>query len=81
MSGGPIPVTAHPDGKNMIQGRDVLQMWVDKAPDRLVFVSLSAGDAFRHHQMPPKAQIEVRGQGGRIGTITKISERGSIKLR
>ena len=75
-----VLVTAHPDGRNMIQGRDMLQMWVDNAPDRLVFVSLTAGDQFRQNQMPPKARLEVRGNGGSIGRITKISERGGIRL-
>lgn len=76
-----IPATAHPDGRQMIQGRDLLMQWVALAPDRLVFNSLSNGDVIRVHQMPPKGRIEVRGNGGRIGLVEKISDRGGIRLK
>jgi hypothetical protein len=76
-----IPATAHPDGKQMIQGRDLLAQWVALAPNRLVFNSLTNGDVIRPNQMPPKGRIEVRGGGGKIGLVEKISDRGGIRLK
>jgi hypothetical protein len=76
-----IPATCHPDGKQMIQGRDLLAQWVALAPERLVFVSLTNSDIIRPHQMPPKGRIEVRGSGGRIGMVEKQSGRGGIRLK
>jgi hypothetical protein len=80
-----VPVTAHPDGKNPILSRSLLQMWVEHAPERLTFVGTEAGDQFKVEQIPPKGKLSVRGgsgSGGQIGTLTKQgnSGRGSLKL-
>lgn len=80
---GPVPANAFTDAGRALASRELLEMWVDKAPHRVLFASINSDEVFGPTKMPPGGEVDVRSPSGgkRLGRITKLQGPFAMRLK
>jgi hypothetical protein len=79
-TGSPKVAKAFVEGKGWIQSSEVLAMWIEQQPERIVFHGLDSGGNFRPSQMPANSEITVRGNAGPLGKVKKTNDQYGMRL-
>lgn len=68
------------EGKGRLNSSEVVAMWVEQQPDRILFRGMNSGGFFRARQMPPNAELQIRAPHGPLGRVKKTDEMSGMRF-